>query len=794
MAATIPGSVLQFLSVAVPLLINVLIFFLLSACLVFNGKHPHIVAPLKPNSDVGKATNACAWLRAVFALREDDVREAGGLEAVLQLRRLRMRGLICFWWTLLGIPVAVVYALNLLGGSSEAGFDRITFQNANIIRKNTGMHQPGDRWWRNLACAVGAYLLSLLALPIVDKFDQDATELILEDASAAPIEHYAVVVTGIEEAFRDEAILKKIFEGALGERSVVRIELVRDYSKVPEGVVDDKEDSVTAKVLSSGPGGVRQRFKDYVAALKAAKRADLAAQEAASAPASSTRIPVKLTKTPEEAQAEARALVDKKRRALERVADKELAPTSAAIVVFSSLATSTAAATAPLGIRHAWTVSPAPEPRDMLWAYLEKVPCDQAEVETKESVGARLKTSIYVFWSIILIGLVVAAQFILNLSEGVLSGAAKTIVQLVSGLVPAIIASVMMGLVATILRLINASTRVDCWAESKLQAQTQRDFVLFIQMIGFVVPLLGTSLLTGIRDMGGRPLRIFTIIAGNVPVVAYYFAMLVFVKMGGFLNASTRFVPYVVNRVMNRLFVKTEFERTALLAPAAANFAPWVGWESFVFLVAAVYAPVAPYATGVSWIWLSLAHGALRLDLSVVSKTPFATHGMSWRLGVTQTVTIVFVANILQIGILLCSNNLIHFVCTLPVLLIDTIYANRFTHRYLTKSVHGKAKGRLPLLEASDLDRKRVTDLLTDAEKTLESHKLYHPECALNDQPYIFAPLAEDEDIMDRQYKIREWEKRYDVPSKLPAVSVEEVPVDLQGKDSQKVAKFAEMA
>ncbi|KAJ8611782.1 hypothetical protein CTAYLR_007726 [Chrysophaeum taylorii] len=269
--------------------------------------------------------------------------------------------------------------------------------------------------------------------------------------------------------------------------------------------------------------------------------------------------------------------------------------------------------------------------------------------------------------------------------------------------------------------------------------------------------------------MGGRPLRIFTIIATNVPFSAYYFAMLAFVKMAVFLNASTRFVPYVVYRVLSTLMCKTDFEKNQLLKPPPAKIAQWVGWESFVFLVGAVYAPLAPYATGIAWVYLSLATSALKLNLATVSKMPFETAGKSWRLGISQSINIVMVAHCLQIGVLLFSGNFIHFVLTLPVVLVDVYYAQKCGHRYENKNIHGKAKGRLPLLEASDVDKSRPPSYIHEIDKVFEADAFYAPSCALNND--VLAPFQDQENLELREISLFDWLARYDSPSKLPPQS-----------------------
>lgn len=771
--ASLPGSVVQFLSVLVVTIVVFVVLLLLSSCLVFKKNHEYdsVIAPLHPKSKVGASTSFCGYLSAAFGLSERDVLGAGGLEALLHIRRLEYRTRICFLWVIVGIPVSLVYASNFTGGSTEGGFDRITMLNANVVHKNDGVVRNGDVWWKNIACVVAGYLMSIIALPILDSFDEDADKLILEDAAKAPMNHYGVVITGLEEDKRDETKLKEIFQDALGNGSVAAVELVRDYSSKPEGVVDEEvEQSTTASMKSlvmGGPGGVRERWEAYKGALKSAKRADLA-YEASSGEASLMN---KVTKSPEQAKIEARETVEKKKAAIDAVEGKELDATGAAVVVLSKLSTSTAAATAPLGIQHAWTVTPAPEPRGILWEVLEKLPVDQAKIDAKASTGTKLKIGMYVFWSLILLGLVTAAQFILRVAASSLGGPVAVVVQIVSGFVPSLVASTMMSLASTIIRNINIKSLPDVWAEHVLQNQTGKDYVIFLIAIGFVVPLLGQSLIAGIADMGGKPLSIFVTMSRNVPAIAYYFAMLVLVKLGGYLNDMTRFIPWVTYKVMDKLFCKTDFEREALLEPKPSDFVQWLGWESFAFLVAAVYVPIAPYATLVSFIWLAGAYKSRILSLSVIEETNYAAHGYMWRLTVQQTVLILVIANVLQIGVLAFSGNFAHAVCLLPVLYLDSMYSKKFRIRYEARSVHGKAKGRLPLLEATYVDHMRKPDIANTLVAECRPNKMYQPPCALN--PPLYAPLAEDEDIMDRQYRIKDWEERYDDPSKLPTLGPE---------------------
>lgn len=71
---------------------------------------------------------------------------------------------------------------------------------------------------------------------------------------------------------------------------------------------------------------------------------------------------------------------------------------------------------------------------------------------------------------------------------------------------------------ATIVRKVNLKFE-SIWTESQLQYSVQKDYGFFLMLIGFIAPLLGGSLYTALSDMGGKPLKLFKLIALGVPEV-----------------------------------------------------------------------------------------------------------------------------------------------------------------------------------------------------------------------------------------------------------------------------------
>ena len=169
------------------------------------------------------------------------------------------------------------------------------------------------------------------------------------------------------------------------------------------------------------------------------------------------------------------------------------------------------------------------------------------------------------------------------------------LVVVVAAILPTALKSFMLTFMATVLRMIDAKFDSSLWAESKKQRSQMDSYVFFMALIGFFVPLVGGNLLAAV--ISGDVTSVATDAANSVGAMAYTNGMLILLKLGGLVSGTTRVVPVVVYRVKLEFLAKTDYDKAALLDPAPFNVAPAVGWESFAFLLAAVYMPVAPYVT-----------------------------------------------------------------------------------------------------------------------------------------------------------------------------------------------------
>jgi len=273
----LPPDVLQFASVLFAVTITSTAVLLVFSILIVS-RHPRIVAPLDPKGRAGRAKSGLAWVAAVWATTETDVRRRGGVDAEMFVRLIRMRLTMFLVWVPVSVALGLVYAY--APDATLSGFAR--FSLANIITEESPAID--ERSWRLWLAAAGVWAVQAFALRVIDAFDADA-----------PAHHYAVVVTGLPPSTRSVEEITSHFKGAFD--GVLRVVLVDksnfaldaldaedDVDETPkdalavlrEGTADVFRDA-SSRLTKGKPhslGGIRQRVQAFVDALQAAKRAD----------------------------------------------------------------------------------------------------------------------------------------------------------------------------------------------------------------------------------------------------------------------------------------------------------------------------------------------------------------------------------------------------------------------------------------------------------------------------------------------------------------------------------------
>lgn len=637
------------------------------------GKYPAVVAPLNPSGPLGRATGVVEYFAAVYDLREADVRAAGGVDAALNVRRLAMRVDLCALWTLASIPICVWYAVNE-EGNTAGGFARVSLANAEPRR---GPYDFSKLW----AMTAGMYLMVLTAWKVVGDYDEKAEALIEEAAAEPRPADFVVVATAVPSG--DDAA--KVGE-ALGGGTAA---LVPDLSRAVEtdeetravaeeaaeaekklAALGGKVGSVAAKAKAKAlaaafqPGGVRERTRRLVAAYRACGKAETAATAHAAKKPPSDPVRAKAHALQGElavkARTAAREACDKARASYTRAAAAPVENSAAAVVEFRSGAEAAAATSST-----AYDATPAPEARDIHWARLEKCGVDPKSDKLKAAQALVVKGSIYLFYSIILTALEVLILYLMRLAAG-LGGPVATVLAAAALIVPTFLKSFMLSFMATILRAVDEKLKTTLWTESALQRSCVESYVFFLALIGFLAPLLGGNLLAAAYGRDADPAAIPHTAALSMGGAAYANATLILLKCGGLVSGLTRVVPFFVYRAKLAFLAKTDEEVRALTKPQTVNVAPLAGWESFAFLLAAVYMPVAPYVVVICLAYLALMLPAIKVEVCAVNSYPYDTRGALHSLGVNQTWAILAFALALQFLVVLVGGDWVPAVAALP--------------------------------------------------------------------------------------------------------------------------------
>jgi hypothetical protein len=253
--------------------------------------------------------------------------------------------------------------------------------------------------------------------------------------------------------------------------------------------------------------------------------------------------------------------------------DEAISPAAgtAAIVTFDSIATASAAACGIFkasgapghGPTEAWTVRGMPVPREILWPNLESLapPAVRSKTQTAFLI---IKCLTFMFWSLLVGGIALGVQYILTIIATVPNATLQTVIAIVSGIVPVVLANFLLVFMSTVLRMLTLALGGTI-TESEANAVVQADYGLFLVLIAFFAPMLASSLFDAAVQVGSEPLSIFPLLAAAVPASAYTFMSLVFLKTIGLMNAMTQLTGAIVRVILVKLgMIKTKLAMAEL--------------------------------------------------------------------------------------------------------------------------------------------------------------------------------------------------------------------------------------
>lgn len=224
------------------------------------------------------------------------------------------------------------------------------------------------------------------------------------------------------------------------------------------------------------------------------------------------------------------------------------------------------------------------------------------------------------------------------------------------------------------------------------------------------MPLTAVSLYSTLVELAFEPARFFALLATRVPSGAYQFMAYVFMRAGVSIDEATGAVRAALALAV-RSRARTAFARAHLLRPPPGRWAAHAAWDAFVSLVALTYAPIAPITTAVCALYALVALAVARHDALAACAPAFDTRGRAAALGARQALRTVGAAWLLQLGVVglatVGSGGGVGHVLALLPLVAPIAWTALGIRARQELSLNGRARGRLPLGAAADVDASR---------------------------------------------------------------------------------------
>ncbi|KAH7841026.1 hypothetical protein Vadar_024624 [Vaccinium darrowii] len=303
---------------------------------------------------------------------------------------------------------------------------------------------------------------------------------------------------------------------------------------------------------------------------------------------------------------------------------------ASALVFFTSRVTAASAAQS----LHAqmvdtWTVTDAPEPRQILWSNLPK---NFYERRTRQIV-VYVIVALTIFFYMIPIGFISAFTTLANLKKLlpflkpiVNIGSIKTVLE---AFLPQIALLVFLALLPKFLLLLSKEEGIP--SESHAQRAASGKYFYFAVLNVFIGVTVGGTLFESLKDIEKDPNSIVTVLATSLPGNATFF--LTFVALRFFVGYGlelSRLVPLIIYHLKKKYLCKTEDELKAAWTPGDIGFATRVPSDLLVITIVLCYCIIAPIIIPFGALYFALGWLVLRNQALKVYVPSYESYGRMW--------------------------------------------------------------------------------------------------------------------------------------------------------------------
>nr|BAJ94358.1 predicted protein [Hordeum vulgare subsp. vulgare] len=346
----------------------------------------------------------------------------------------------------------------------------------------------------------------------------------------------------------------------------------------------------------------------------------------------------------------------------------------AAFVFFNSRAAAASASqTLHAQMFDEWTVTEAPEPREVIWTNLPKKIYDR---QTRQTVVYLIVFVTVVFY-MIPITAISAVTTLQKLREKL--PFLKVVVDqpllttVLQAYLPQIALIVFLALLPTLLMLLSKLEGIP--SQSHLVRAASGKYFYFIVFNVFIGYAIGSSLFSALQDVINNPPGIFTTLGARLPGNATFFLTFVALKFFvGYGLELSRLVPLIIFHLKRKYLCKTEDEVRAAWAPGDLGYNTRVPNDMLIVTVVLCYSVIAPLILpfGVAYFalgWLIAKNQVLRVYVP-----SYESNGRMWPHMHTRIIAALMVYQATMIGII-TAKRFYYSTILFPLLAISLIFA-----------------------------------------------------------------------------------------------------------------------
>jgi len=623
------------------------------------------------------------WLTGAGKADDQTLLRTAGLDGYFFLRYLRTMRTIIFVGCLMTLPVLI--PINITGGGSENGLDMLSFSNT----------KDKNRLWAHVL--VGYLFFSYVLYTIYREliFYINLRQAYMFSPLYAPrISARTVLITSVPEEYMNEAAIRRVFD------NVKRVWINVDVDEL-EKLVKERDETI---------------MKLEAAEVKLIKNVDKARRKQLGANGATTEEPVHANDDDESGSVAAR-WVERKARPTHKTkflvgekvdtidwcrgklaelnpkVDKEQAAYRAGEgnVLNSCFIEFTSQSTAQVAVQtlaHHMPLHMSPRyigvtPDEVVWSNMKLGWLSRL---IKIAATTAFIVALVVFWSIpvAIVGTISKIDYLVERAPflSFINDIPPALLGLITGLLPVVMLAILMALLPIILRL--CARIAGAPSLSQIELSTQNSYFAFQVFQVFLVTTLSSAVSSAIseilKDLGSTP----GLLADSIPKASnFYIAFMILQGLSISAGALLQIVGLVVFKILGWLLDNTPrkmFRRWSTLSG--------VGWGTVfpvytnIVVIALTYSIIAPLVLVFATIGLSLLYVAYRYNFLFVYNSNIDTKGLVYPRALYQTLTGVYLAQIVLIGLFALRASIGPLVLQVIYLIFTILF-----HLSLSKSV-----------------------------------------------------------------------------------------------------------